>query len=122
MKKKFLLIIPILLFSLILAAFDFRQVRMPDPYVLPDDAYGIWQIPDADVNIPLYTSDYYHAQEIIDNENSALYIEYLGGYGYMICDHGSQDYQMDRCDLGSIAFLIKDGIVKKYSCYGIFLT
>lgn len=50
---------------------DMAEFAVPRKCEIPKGAYGVWQVPDLDIIIPVYSATNANAQKIIDNEQSA---------------------------------------------------
>lgn len=97
--------------------------EVPQPYVIPDGAYGVFQCADLDVTVPLYTA-YGVGQEVVDAEDSALIRKY--GQGMEIADHadsiiGDGVWNVNDMRVGSTVFLITPKATKHYQCTAIYL-
>ena len=90
--------------------------KKPD---IPDKAMGVWQIPDLNVSIPVYswTLDRYNSQRIVDAENSACHQPYC--QANIISDHAGSNgtWYMNRVTLDMQAFFVKKDVTVKYVCY-----
>ena len=58
---------------------------IPRKCEIPKDAYGVWQVPDLNIMIPVYSATNANAQKIIDNVQSATIRKW--GVGRIIEDH-----------------------------------
>lgn len=58
---------------------------IPRKCEIPNGAYGVWQVPELDIMIPVYSATNATAQKIIDDENSATIRKW--GVGRIIEDH-----------------------------------
>lgn len=82
---------------------------------IPDGAYGIIKIPYLNIEMPIYTSDPLHEQDVIDEEESALYYQWQSAY--RIVDHafslgygGKGFWNIQKVMAGCYAYLFtKDG-------------
>ena len=82
---------------------------------IPDGAYGVIKIPYLNLEMPIYTSDPVHEQDVIDEEDSALYYQWLSAY--RIVDHafslgygGKGFWNIQKVMIGCYAYLYtKDG-------------
>jgi hypothetical protein len=61
------------------------QFAIPRKCEIPAGAYGVWQVPDLNVMIPVYSATNANAQKIIDDEQSATLRKW--GVGRIIEDH-----------------------------------
>ena len=116
MKRQLLIIA--LLFSL-------AGYEVPQPYVIPDGAYGVFQCTalETTITVPLYTAAGV-GQEVVDAEDSALIRKY--GQGKEICDHadsiiGDGVWNVNDMQVGSTAFLITPKSTIHYQCTAIYL-
>lgn len=91
---------------------------------VPENAIGVIEVPCLEITLPLYASevnDHDHRQEIIDNENSALYTNW--GTAYCILDHlFSQDnnngeWNIQKVFSGAYATIIFKDHKYLYECY-----
>lgn len=89
---------------------------------IPAGAYGVWQIPDLNIMIPVYQGNNATQQAIVDKDNSALIQKY--GAGRVIVDHaGSKSsnskgsWQMQNVKPDDVAFLVKSDGTDQYTCF-----
>lgn len=104
--------------------FTLAGFEMPQRTVIPDGAYGVWQVPSVSVNAPLYTSQG-DDQAVVDAEDSALIRKW--GDGTLICDHansqhGDAAWNVNEFTVGEAAFLIRYDTVESYRCTAIYLA
>lgn len=88
---------------------------------VPDRAYGVWQIPDLNIMIPVYEGNNQNHQEIIDKDNSACIEKY--GAGRMINDHagslsinGKGKWRIGDVKPDMVGFLVRPGRTDQYVC------
>lgn len=102
---------------------NMRSFAVPQTCEVPKGAYGIWQIPEQNVLIPLYKAPRNAiGQKVIDAENSAAFEPY--GCANMIIDHadsisndGKGIWQIGELHPDSMAFLtLANGKTKSYKC------
>ena len=76
---------------------------------IPDGAYGVIKIPYLNLEMPIYTSDPVHEQDVIDEEDSALYYQWQSAY--RIGDHAFSDdingnqWNIQKIFAGAYAYL-----------------
>ena len=93
---------------------------VPRKVEIPDGAYGVWQIPELNIVIPLYPgSSKDKTMAIIDAENSASIRRF--GAGRIIEDHaeskaGSGRWRIGRVRPDTIAFLVLQDKTEQYVC------
>lgn len=114
---KRIVFITILLFSLV-------GFEMPQRTVIPDGAYGVFQCPAIEINVPLYMAQG-NEQDVVDAEDSALIRKW--GNGLAICDHadsvhGDAVWNVNEMRVGGSAFLITEDGVKCYMCTAIYMA
>lgn len=96
------------------------QFAIPRKCEIPDGAYGVWQIPDLDIVIPLYkSSGKANAQKIVDLENSASIRPW--GCGRIIEDHayskaGNGKWQIRNVLPDMLGFLVLPDKTEQYVC------
>ena len=98
---------------------DMSAFAIPQKCTIPKGAYGVWQIPELGIVVPLYYMNGSAGQKYVDKENSALITKY--GVGFVIADHaGSKDghgiWQMEDVSLNDAAFLVRPGATYRYKC------
>lgn len=100
---------------------ELSSMVFPRPCEIPDKAAGVWQIPDLNVIIPVYNSNYKNIQQIIDDENSAAMSRWASAYD--IGDHcgslssnGKGKWRMDEVRPGMIGFFVKKAGTTRYVC------
>ena len=91
------------------------------PCTIPTGAVGVWQIPDLDISIPVYNSNYQNIQKIIDDENSAALSRWCNAYDIgdhcgAISSNGKGKWRMDKIHPAMSALFIKPSGTFKYSC------
>lgn len=99
---------------------DLSAFVIPQSCDIPNGAIGVWQIPELDVSIPVYSKGKKSEQEIINDENSAAYVHWLNAY--QIADHydskaGRGKWRIDMVRPLMLAFLIKPNETLRYECY-----
>lgn len=94
---------------------------IPQKCEIPEGAYGVWQIPELNVIIPLYEGNNATAQKIIDKENSACIEKF--GVGRIIEDHADSKSNKDkgswelwRVHPDDAAFLVTKNGTISYTC------
>ena len=96
------------------------QFAIPRKCEIPDGAYGVWQIPDLGIVIPLYKgSGQAKTQEIVDKENSASIRSW--GCGRIIEDHayskaGNGKWQIGNVLPDMLGFLVLPDKTEQYVC------
>ena len=105
-KRLFIIIVTLSLFAI------------PRQCDIPNGAYGVWQIPELDIAIPVYTSGH---QATVDKELSAYLATY--GIGYVLNDHadsetmGKGKWCINECKPDTKGFMVKqDGTTYDYTC------
>lgn len=99
---------------------NMSEFVIPRKCDIPDGAYGVWQIPDLNIVIPLYKgSTQSKTQEIIDMDNSASIRKF--GAGRIIEDHanskaGSGKWKIGRVTPDTVAFLVMPDKTERYVC------
>ena len=93
---------------------------IPRKVEIPDGAYGVWQIPELDIVIPLYKGvGQAKTQAIVDKANSASIRQF--GAGRVIEDHaeskaGQGRWQIGRVTPDMVGFLILPDKTEQYIC------
>lgn len=99
---------------------NLSEFVIPRKCEIPAGAYGVWQIPELDIMIPLYSgSTKDKTMVIIDNENSASIRRY--GAGRIIEDHAESKAGQGRWQIGRVTpdmagFLILPDKTEQYVC------
>ena len=102
---------------------DLAQFAVPQKCEVPEGAYGVWQIPDLNIMMPVYkTNSSNTVQAVIDKEESACMYPY--GCGKIIADHADSKYhkskgkwQIGKVRPDYVAFFVKaDGKTDRYVC------
>ena len=98
---------------------------VPQPTTIPEDAYGVWQVPSIGTSTPVYLSDTYTGQEVVDEDNAALIRE--RGKGWEIGDHADSEvdggvWNVNEMKVGEPAFLITEDGTYCYTCIGICIV
>ena len=97
-----------------------NKFAIPRKCEIPDGAYGVWQIPDLDIVIPLYKgSGPAKTQEIVNKENIASIRSW--GCGRIIEDHaysqaGNGQWQIGSVTPDMIGFLVLPDKTEQYVC------
>lgn len=117
--KSILTILSVLLLLCLFAtayAFDLSEFAIPQDTDIPEDAYGVWEVPSLKFSVPVYTSG---GQETVDAQDSAWLFSY--GRCYAIADHrgSSGKWFMDKLSVNDIAFMHKQDVVLQYKCFAI---
>lgn len=89
---------------------------------ISDGAYGIIWIPCLHIKMPIYTTDISHEQDVIDEEEYALY--YRWQTAYRIADHsfsiglnGKGEWDIQKVFSGAYAYLYTVNGNYFYECY-----
>lgn len=98
--------------------------EMPIKCTIPDGAYGVWQIPEIDVSVPVYQTSSGQAQPIVDRENSAaIYRFYIGreiaDHAESVSNNGRGVWRLNEVHVDGAAFLITGEKTEYYRCYMI---
>ena len=106
---------------------DLSAFAIPQKCTVPKGAYGVWQIPELGVSVPVYYMNGTAGQKIVDRENAALIQKY--GTGYVIADHagsksnkGQGVWDIDDVRLNNAAFLIRSGATYQYKCVQLMIV
>lgn len=99
---------------------NIRSAAIPRKCEIPDDAYGVFQIPELNVIIPVYKAYGAPAQQaMVDKENAALIMKW--GVGHVIADHagsksnnGKGIWNIEELRLDDVAFMVQK---KETTCY-----
>lgn len=94
---------------------------LPRPCTIPDKALGVWQIPDLDIMIPVYSANYKDLQKVIDDPNSAAQTKWcsavdIGDHYNSVSTNGKGKWCMDKIHPGMTAFYVKKTGTSKYTC------
>ena len=104
---------------------------IPRKCEIPKRAYGVWQVPDLNIMIPVYSANERNAQKIIDDEQSATLRKW--GVGRIIEDH-LESLSMNHKGIWNVgdftpdmaAFLVTDKITycytAKFACRAVRQT
>lgn len=93
---------------------------IPRKVEIPDGAYGVWQIPELNIVIPVYAAqNRTQAQAQVDRENSASI--YKHGVGRVIADHAQSKAGKGIWDVGQfrpdmVGFLVTPKVTYQYVC------
>ena len=100
---------------------DMPKFYAPKLCSIPKGAVGVWQIPDLNINIPVYHVSKAQEQKTIDAENSAAMVSWCNAYD--IGDHcgsissiGKGIWRMDNIKPGMVAFFVKEKETTRHSC------
>ena len=99
---------------------DMSQFIIPRKCDIPNGAYGVWQIPEMDIVIPLYQgTGSKKTQEIVDRENSASIRKF--GAGRLIEDHANSKaghgvWKIGKVMPDTIGFLVLPDRTEQYIC------
>lgn len=99
---------------------DITQFVIPRKCDIPEGAYGVWQIPEMDIVIPLYQGvGAKKTQDIVDKENSASIRKF--GVGHIIEDHadskaGHGIWQIGKVTPDMTGFLVLPNKTERYIC------
>lgn len=100
---------------------DLAAFAIPRKCTIPEGAYGMLQIPEHNIMIPLYQGNQATAQKIVDAENSASIHRF--GAGKVIADHAlsKSDYAKGIWDVGEfhpddVAFIVREKETLQYNC------
>lgn len=106
--------------------------EIPLPCEMPEKAWGVFQIPTLEANVPLYWSEIV-SQKNIDKDNGADVTR--NGNGYIILDHQGSEIQqnggvwsdcghwdLNLIPVGSMAFLYRGDEIYFYECTSVCLA
>lgn len=100
---------------------NLSQFAIPRKCEIPQGAYGVWQVPELDIMIPLYQGTNANAQKLVDKENCACIQKF--GVGRIINDHAESVSmnKVGRWRVGEFvpdtqAFLVTKDVTYQYSC------
>jgi len=99
---------------------NLSEFAIPRKCDIPDGAYGVWQIPELDIVIPLYKGGgLVKTQAIVDKANSASIRQF--GAGRVIEDHAESKAGQGRWQIGRVTpdmtgFLVLPDKTEKYIC------
>lgn len=99
---------------------DMSQFVIPRKVEIPNGAYGVWQIPELNIVIPVYSAaNRTQAQAQVDRENSASI--YKHGVGRVIADHAQSKAGKGIWDVGQfrpdmVGFLVTPKVTYQYVC------
>lgn len=102
---------------------DLTAFAMPRKCEVPEGAYGVWQIPDLNIMMPVYkTGGGASAQKVVDKEEAASMFPY--GCGKIIADHADSKYhassgawKIGKVRPDYVAFMVRpDGTKERYVC------
>lgn len=94
--------------------------EIPHTVDIPDGAYGAWQCPALGTSSLLYEGNSTEWQSIVDEDNSALWMNYNGIH--VIADHAGSEvgggiWNVNDMSVGGLAFLIEKEATYEYRCY-----
>lgn len=96
------------------------KFAIPRKCKIPEGAYGVWQVPELDIIIPLYWGNNATAQAIVDTEFAACIEPF--GVGKVINDHADSETigsgLWNVCDFrpDTAAFLVQEKTTTCYTC------
>ena len=99
---------------------DMAEFIIPRKCDIPNGAYGVWQIPELDIVIPLYQGvGAKKTQDIVDKENSASIRKF--GVGRIIEDHADSKagrglWQIGKVTPDMVGFLVLPNRTEWYAC------
>lgn len=99
---------------------DMTQLVIPRKCDIPKGAYGVWQIPELDIVIPLYQGvGPKKTQAIVDKANSASIRKF--GVGRIIEDHADSKagrglWQIGKVTPDTVGFLVLPNKTERYVC------
>lgn len=99
---------------------DQSAFAIPQQCIIPEGSIGVWQIPELDISIPVYTKGKKSEQAIIDEENSAAYVHWMTAY--QVADHydskaGRGKWRIDKVHPLTLGYFVKPDGTYKYECY-----
>lgn len=99
---------------------DMSEFVIPRQCEIPEGAYGVWQIPELNIVIPVYEAkNLKQAQAQIDEKNSASIYKF--GVGRTIADHAKSKAGTGKWDVGKfrpdmLGFLVTAKGTSEYVC------
>lgn len=110
---------------IVLLAVSLAAFAVPQAAVVPDGAYGVWQVPSIGTSTPVYESETRTGQEVVDEENAALIRE--RGKGWLVADHADSEvdggiWNVNEMRVGEPAFLITEDVTYCYECIAICIV
>ena len=100
---------------------NMSRFAIPQKCEIPEGAYGVWQIPELNVVIPVYESNKLTAQKNVDKENSAAIYKF--GVGRVIADHadsksnnGRGIWELQKVHPDDLAFMVTKSGTIAYKC------
>lgn len=100
---------------------DLAAFAIPRKCTIPEGAYGMLQIPEHNIMIPLYEGNNATVQKIVDAENSASIHRFAAGK--VIADHAESksEFAKGRWRIGNfhpddIAFIVREKETLQYKC------
>lgn len=99
---------------------NMSKFAVPQKCEIPKDAYGVWQVPECGIIIPVYKGNNATAQAIVDTDYAACIEKF--GVGMIINDHA--DSKTDGSGLWNVcdfmpdtaAFMVTERVTTCYSC------
>ena len=99
---------------------NMSEFVIPRKCEIPKGAYGVWQIPELNITIPVYAAqNRAQAQAQVDKDNSASI--YKHGVGRVIADHAESKAGKGIWDVGQfrpdmVGFLVTSKVTYRYVC------
>ena len=99
---------------------NMSEFVIPRKCEIPAGAYGVWQIPELNIAIPVYAAvNRTQAQAQVDKENSASI--YKHGVGRVIADHaqskaGNGIWNVGQFRPDMVGFLVTPKLTYQYTC------
>lgn len=97
---------------------------IPQKVEIPAGAYGVWQLPELGVSIPVYRAFGYAVQKVVDTPNAASLQNF--GVGKLIADHagsksnnGKGSWDLWKCHPDDSAFFILPNETLQYRCISV---
>lgn len=107
---------------------DLSAYALPTPRIeIPDNANGVWDIPELNITIPVYTAHIKGKSEqaVTDDPDSACITPW--GKAYTIGDHygstaGKGTWNISKVRPGMLGFFHKPDGMHRYECYVVHLA
>lgn len=100
---------------------NMRSFAIPRKCAIPEGAYGMLQIPEHNIMIPLYLGNNATSQKIVDAENSAAIHRFYAGQ--VIADHADSASSYAKgiwnvCEFhpDDVAFIVREKETLQYTC------
>lgn len=99
---------------------NMSRFAIPKKCKIPKDAYGVWQVPDRGIIIPVYKGTNATAQAIIDTDYAASIEKY--GVGMILNDHADSKTDgsglWNVCDFtpDTVGFMVTKDTTYCYTC------